>query len=528
MILGGIAVLAMGLFLWTRDLQTQAEKSAEDARAQEAIAIDQRAEAEKQKLAADSAATVALQQQRLAEIARSEADTAKEEAFAALEVADAERARALRNQQEADRQARIAVRNEKTANEQRTLAEQASDEALNRRMLSIAKSMAVKSLQIDDDPDLRALLAYQAYNYNVEYGGPMHEVDIYSGLYTARKTLLGADYNVFEGHSEAINTLVFKPGTDVFFTGGSDGKIIQWSLSDTSKAAEVIAQTTFIYKCVAINSAGNKLVAGTDQSGLYMFDLARKEAQVVHLNGHGGIVRDIEFANNGDFFSIGLDKQILKWKSTSNSSEIFATSDYLYNDIIVDPNGQFIAASDRSGNIMIHSLFDPEEPHIIPGNASNVIVSMDFSNDGKYLAVGDDNWNIRLFNTDSWEETNSLRANKAKIMEVKFSPKSSFLASIGYDGKVLIWEMADLNNSPIIMDDNGGYGFAVGFSNNENMMVSGSTKSPRLVARPVRSNLLIDEFCTMINRNFTAAEWEVYVGPDIPYVETCSVLVTEN
>jgi len=259
-----------------------------------------------------------------------------------------------------------------------------------------------------------------------------------------------------------------------------------------------------------------------------MFDLDRKEAQVVHLNGHEGRVRDIEFAGNGDFYSIGLDKQILKWKSTSNSSEVFASSENQYNDIVVDPNGQFIAAADRSGNIMIYSVFDPEDPVIITGSQDIAAVSIDFSSDGKFLVAGDRNYNIRLYNTDTWQVSNTLRANKAKIMEVKFSPNSSYLASIGYDGKVFMWEMADLNNSPLVMEDNGGFGLTVDFSHSDEMLVSGSGEFPNLIARPVRSNLLIDEFCSMINRNFSSAEWEVYVGPDIPFVETCPLLVTEN
>jgi hypothetical protein len=528
MILGGIAVLAMGLFLWTRDLQSQAEASAEEAKVQEAIAIAQSELAEEQRIAADSAKDIAIEQQLFAEIARADADTAREEALDALEVADAERARALREEQNARAQEKLAKANEETANEQRKLAEDFSDEATDRRMLSIAKSMAVKSLQIDDDPDLKALLAFQAYNYNVKFGGPMHEVDIYSGLYAARKNLMGEDYNIYEGHTEAINAIVFEPGADHFFTGGSDGQILHWSLSDTSKAFELIAQTAFVYKCLAISADGNILVAGTDQSGLYMFDLTSSNAQVVHLNGHEGIVRDIEFAKNGDFYSIGLDNQILKWNSSSNSSEVFASSEYQYTEIIVDPDGQYISAADRSGNIMIYSVFDPEDPVIIAGSQNNAAVSMDFSNDGKFLVAGDKNYNIRLYTTDNWQLTNTLRANKAKIMQVKFSPHSKYLASIGYDSKVFMWEMDDLNNSPLIMEDNGGFGRTVDFSHDDEMLVSGSGEFPNLIARPVRSNLLIDEFCSMITRNFTPEEWEVYVGPDIEYQRTCSLLVTEN
>ncbi len=528
LVLGGIAVLAMGLFLWTRDLQSQAEKSAADALASEAIATTKSEEAERQRILADSAAANAIQQQMFAEVARNEADTAKEEALVALEEANYQRAQALRNQQEARRQERIAVANEKTANEERIAAEEAREDANKRRMLSIAKSMAVKSLTIADDPDLQALLAYQAYNYNVEFGGPMHEADIYAGLYSARKTLLGDQYNVYGGHTQSIYGLVFHPSKNEFYTAGTDGQLLKWSLADTSKSFEVLSQTPVLLKALSISADGEKLAVGTDRNGIMIYETENPSKLPLKLNGHDGIIRDLEFAASGELFSIGIDKQILKWNISRNSSEVFSSSEFRYNDISVSPDSQIICACDRSGNIYVISKFDPAEPVIIPGTEANVTFSLDFSNDGKFLAAGDGNNNVRIFDTEDWKEINSLRGNKARVVDVKFSPRSNYLASTGNNGQVLMWEMADLNSSPFVMEDNEGRALAVDFSPDEKIMVSGSSEGSRLIARPVRADLLIEGFCSMINRNFTKEEWDVYVGVDIPYSETCPLLVTEN
>jgi hypothetical protein len=42
-------------------------------------------------------------------------------------------------------------------------------------MLSIARSMAVKSVQLEDNTELKGLLAYQAYQFNEEYGGDEYQ-----------------------------------------------------------------------------------------------------------------------------------------------------------------------------------------------------------------------------------------------------------------------------------------------------------------------------------------------------------------
>lgn len=528
MILGAIAVFAMGLFLWTRDLKTDADNFAADAIAQKNIADDKSAEAIAQKVLADSSAANAIRQTEIATVAKIEADSSAEEALRALAIADVETARAIRNRREADRQARIAKTNEDLANVETERANNKSAEATQRRMLSIAKSMAVKSLTIADDPDLKALLAYQAYQYNAEFNGPIHEADIYAGLYSARKTLLGDLYNVYGGHTQSVEELVFHPANNIFYTAASDGQVLKWSLSDASKSFEVITETPMLLKSLAISADGSKLAVGSDKNGVMIYDTENPSKAPVVLRGHEGRTRDVEFSSSGELFTIGLDKQILKWSVSDQSSEVFASSEERYNDIDVSPDGQLVSACDRSGNIYIISKFDPEEPVIIAGLSSNPVFSVDFSSDGKYLAAGDQNHNVRIFSTDSWQEINSLRGNKARVVNVRFSPNSSFLASTGNDGQVLMWDMADLNNSPFVMEDNEGRALTVDFSPDEKVLVSGSSLGSRLIARPVRSSALVEDFCGMINRNFRQNEWEVYIGPDIAFIETCPLLVTEK
>jgi len=528
MVLGGIAVLAMGLFLWTRDLQSQAEQSAADAIDQQIIAEAQTIEAEKQKIAAVAATDEAVVQQGLAESARVDAVAAEAKAVAALEVAETERTRALQAQQEAQRQEILAQESEKVAREQEKEAIEARNEALNRRMLSISKSMAVKSLTIADDPDLQALLAFQAYKYNKEFNGPLHEADIYAGLYNARKTLLGDQYNVYGGHTQSIYELVFHPTRNDFYTAGTDGQLLKWSLSDTSKSFEILAQDPILLKALAISPDGEKLAVGSDHSGIMVYEPENPSKAATQLDGHDGTIRALEFAGSGALFSIGIDKQILKWDVPAMTSEVFATSEFRYNDIAVSPDSKFVCACDRSGNIYVISIFDEGTPIIIPESLANTTFSLDFSNDGKYLAAGDGNNNVRIYNTENWEEIASLRGNKARVVDVKFSPNSNYLASTGYNGQVLMWEMADLNSSPIVMEDNEGRALTVDFSPDEKILVSGSSQGSRLIVRPVNANLLIEDFCSFIDRNFTKLEWDVYVGADIDFADTCPLILSEN
>ncbi|MFZ5941173.1 MAG: hypothetical protein ACOYXB_11430, partial [Bacteroidota bacterium] len=423
LILGGIAIVAIALFLWTRDLRNKAVAAQEQATQSAQEALDQKSIAEQKTLDAEQAAEKARKAEADAIEARNEAENRRLEAVESSKLAESRRL-------EAEANLRLAEENEKRANQQtieannqKELAVKASEEAYQRRMLSIARSMAVKSLQIDNDPNLKGLLAYQAYLLNERYGGLMHDVDIYSGLYAARKALMGEQYNVYEGHSQTVRAIAFKPGSDIFFSAGSDGQILAWALSDTSKSYATISNEPMVIQSLSVSSDGKWLACGTDGNGIMLFSLDKPVGSPQTLSGHQNAIRDVEFLpGSNDIFSIGVDKTILRWKYPYALPEVFASSETRLSDITVSDDAKMLAASDRAGNILIYSLLAPDQPYVISGTTANPVLSLDFSSDGKYLVTGDMKGNVRLYRTAGWEVVNNLRGNKARINSVRFSP----------------------------------------------------------------------------------------------------------
>ncbi len=528
LVLGGIAVIAMGLFLWTRDLQSQAEARRIEAEEQRELALQNEEEAKKQEEAAIIARDSANVERERAVIASSLAEQRRLEAERATELAQSRQRLADESARAAKAAEALAQANADTAELQRLRAVKASEEAYKRRMLSIAKSMAVKSLQIDknDDPDLKALLAFQAYLYNMEYGGEMHEADVYSGLYDARKVLLGDQHNVFGGHIQSVKSVVFKPGTNQFISAGSDGRILSFSMNEPGVEPVVVSEKEMIIEALSISPNGRYLAVGTLTAGIHIHDLSGPENDVILFTGHEGRVSDILFTEDSrEFYSLGSDRQILKWNIETGTSRQIAHSEIRFDDIALSPGGQILAATNRSGMIVLIQATQPEMRDTISGFVQNPVISLDFSFDGKYLAAGDQRGIVRLFETKSWTQTHSLRGSSARIETVRFSPNSNYLASSSYDGKVLMWDMKNLNLSPIVMEDNRGFVFTVVFSPDEKYLVSGSNN---LKSRPVTAGQLADGFCGMIHRNFTREEWDLYIGDDIDYAETCPILVTET
>ena len=520
LVLGGIAVVAMGLFLQTKNLQSReeaarkdAENKAEEARIAEEAALAARDSADLERQKAENAL-------QLAEERRVEAENATLLAEDRRIEAESERTRAEQNADAALRAQEQAQRNAEEAEQQRNRALQGREEAQKRRMLSIARSMAVKSLQIEstDDPDLKALLSCQAYLFNLEYGGNEHDADIYAGLYDARKALVGENYNVFTGHSQSVKSVVFEPGTNKFFSAGSDGKILQGNLDGDLNNYTVLTDAGVLLEDLAISPDGKLLAAGTYSEGIQIYTLPSNGEAPEILPGHDGSIRDIEFGGHHVLYSIGIDNQVLKWNIDDKTFTVVDSSDSRYNDMAVSPDGKLVAVCNRSGDIMVISMDGSGKRETITGPEENPVISLDFSNNGGLLAAGDQRGNVRLFETGSWTLLNSLRGSSARIESVSFSPGDRYLASSSYDGKVLFWDVQDLNISPVTLEDNRGFVFCVAFNSDETELLSGSNS---LKVRPVNASELTSDFCRMITRNLTQDEWEMYVGPDIGYARTC-------
>jgi hypothetical protein len=76
--------------------------------------------------------------------------------------------------------------------------------------------------------------------------------------------------------------------------------------------------------------------------------------------------------------------------------------------------------------------------------------------------------------------------------------------------------------------DAGGYMWGVRFSPDDQwleVVQSSRTRQGIVYARyPLAADELVREACATVTRNLTVAEWNQYVGPEIPYERTCENL----
>ena len=527
LVLGAAAILSLGFMLWAFIQQAEAEKQRiladerkVEADGQRTIAEDKTVEAEKSAEEARISAEVAINEKAIADSAKIVAQVNEQKAIVQEGIAKNEAARAEREKENAEKSAEEAIQAQK-------LEEVAKQDATRRQMLSIAQSMAVKSLQIDQDTNLKSLLAFQAYLFNNENSGVPNNADVYNGLYNALKFNQQDSYITFTGHTSTVNSVVFLPGTNIFYSAGTDGKVMKWDLRDPANDSVAVLSNATINNVLAISSDAKWLACGTSTLGIQLVDLTANN-KVKKLDGHAGKIKSLAFLpDNKTLISSGVDKNVFVWNVVSGEKNLIWNDETVVQSLSVSPDGAFVAGGTKNGKIVLWDSNNWDQREVLDREKNTPVEVVCFNNAGTNLISGDIEGNINIRDTKDYKIVENLRGHSSRITDIKVSPNDKQIATASRDGTLQIWDAKDLNNQPVVLQDNEGFIFTVAFSPDGEKLLTGSNEGDRLVARPTRTEYMIENICSKISRNFTQSEWNIYVGNDIDYEPTCKNLTLD-
>lgn len=526
LILGGAAIISIIFFVFAVVKKIEADNQAEIAKKNELEAQENAtkaqqaaADANRQRIEAEEAHKLARRNAEIAERNEEEARMHAREARLNQERAEQEAAFA-------EQQRNLAEQRQTEAEEQRSLAVQNARKAHRLRVLSIAQSMAVKSLQERGD-DLKGLLALQAYNFNTENGGEKYDSYIYDGLYYALRQLSNdSSFYRMSAHRDAVRSIDFSGNR--IYSVSSDGSILLWDLENYKNSYNVIFRNDFTNRVVKASIDGRWLVNAGLSPDIQLFDLQKPKSKPILIEGHEGFVYDVEFLPNNQFFVSTASDSTLRLNDYANS-RLLKKLDTQVKALSISRDGKYLAGASVSGKVYLWNTSDFDNPQII--DMGIPVHAVEFSNNGKKLAVGDESGNLSLFDVNEGKvgsEKIVLTGHASRINDVKFSSDDFFLASAGFDGRVQLWNTSNLNKLPIILRDHNDYVWSLSFDATGNYILAGS-KSGRIKIWPTNSDELALQICNELNRNMTQNEWERYVAPDIEYQATCpQIIATTN
>lgn len=516
----------------------KAERNAEEAQRQ-------REEADKRRIEAEEATERALAAQKAEAEQRAAADQARLDAEQRRLQAEEAKREAELQKDRANQSAAIAMREEQKAKESEEKALQAREASQRLRYISIAKAMAIKSKELDNDPEQQALLAQQAYNFNNAHDGYPYDNDIYNGLFYALRTQKHPLTKSLEGHlkggARALETL---RNHNYIYSGGSDGKIIQWRFTgqqwegqeivpdrihDNDRANDYLVFTLDISPDEKLLAAGGLYSMNREQNYVELYDLADLKAAPRKIFGYKSDIGDIHFTRDGKgFYARDNSGRSIRYSDLVTAREVIAVNGKIAA-LELSPDGTKLAGAGAGGKLFIWDIRkDYAETSITIPNAS--LTSVCYAPDSKALVVGTTSGQVLI--VENGKVTRTLSGHTASITNIRFNYRGSFMATASKDWTVRLWNYHDLKKQPIVLSDHD-WVWNLAFTPDDEQLIAGiqSVKETKIGqvdqtihAWPTKIETMSGLLCDYLTRNITDDEWDTYVGSDLPYELTCAGL----
>ena len=408
--------------------------------------------------------------------------------------ANAERDRAIRAEQRASEAAQQA---EERAAE--AVAARAVTDQLNRQIR--ADQLASQAvLALEQSPQQALLLAVEAMQLSAANGGPLshavaqsiHDVLHATGGFPATPIqddavalALGADGGWFaaataDGALQAwridgddLQTYTLLPpgeapvwalaasSDDRLAAAGEDGVVRVWQIDAPDAAPQTLTTAGAPLYAVAFSPDGRWLTAAGDEGALYLWDTRAPDRAREALAGHTGAVNALAFSPDSQWLAVGDNDGALRlWRAGAPAQEVAATTfTAAITGIVFSPDGAMYAVGDRFGGVHVYptpgpDLAQPAGELVLPGHDAS-IRALDFSANSVWLATGDENGVMRIWNLKDAARSYVVRAHAASLRGLAFvlGASGEKLVTVGDDApeqaSVRLWDYSQVGATPI-------------------------------------------------------------------------------
>ncbi|MCW5912184.1 MAG: hypothetical protein KIT62_14010 [Cyclobacteriaceae bacterium] len=551
LILGLLLLVATGFFVYGFFQRIEAERQSLLAQAKqiEAEAASEEANIQRQK-AVDALQVVEQQKEELDRQYTALKESAEKLRLALLE-AEIQRNRAEANANEALVQRDSARLARDLADKNFKLAQENYDNAFRLLMLQKAQSLAAKSEGIDE-PQLAGLTAMQGYLFHTKYQGKQYDPYIFRGLYYAIAKLQGYNYNAVKmpgGLRNRMYAVAVSNQSSAFYTTGNDGRIYKADYKNQAAPQVIYENKGFPNRVLALSKDDKYLVNASDSSYLEIINLVTGGKPLV-VTGHTRMVTDMKFLpDNSGFITTSSDKTLRITNAVNGQGRKIVTLPYELKAIDISPDGKQVAGVSVSGKVLLIDVAGGSykeiwtDENVIRTSDStktvkvaNRIISVAWHPQRNLIGFGVEVLNdkrnqvlrgvVKLLDLRT-NRVKELSGHKAGISDLKFSPDGLLLASAGLDSKLQMWVIDHEEDLPIVMDNNNGSVWDIGFTPDSNYLVA-SCNNGEVRVWPTDTRMLAEQVCPKMQRNMTQEEWHSYVGPDVDYESTCRSLLIKS
>jgi WD40 repeat protein len=282
------------------------------------------------------------------------------------------------------------------------------------------------------------------------------------------------------GHSAPVNAVAFAPDGTMAASAGDDRAVILWDLRNGMRKTLLGLQETRI-AALAFSPDGTKLVSACQTGEILVWDVAgRKQAAALEHpvsnycaawspDGRWiALTQGVHEAASGRL-AVGL-KNDPRWRSG-------------YYGMGFSRDGRFLACAAPAGFLDVWNTADWSLAASRETGDSMQVRVVAFAPDGKLLATGDNQGDVRLWNLQPLQEVRLLGSHVGRVKSIAFSPDSAEILTAGDDGTMRLWSTTGRGSMKHLGSHTAGIA-AIAFSPDGKRLLSGEAdRSVRLYSR---------------------------------------------
>ncbi|MBI1306096.1 MAG: hypothetical protein GC181_05730 [Bacteroidetes bacterium] len=528
----GVMLALTALSIWAVSERNNSNKNAAAALQGKKEADRQKQYAEEQRLLAEvnyqktkAEEQKVKEQQHKTEEQRQLAIASASEAEAARQRAEQESEKAITAREAAERDRRIAEKQKSISDSLRYTSEKSEKKATRLSMLYVAQNLAVKSKLADKNtisPDIKVLLALQAYNYHKRYEGKAMDPEIYYALFNSMRLFQNEKEYLLRDHKDAVKSICYNSSNGDLASTGDDGKLI---VSNFEKNTEFTFShpKLLLFDNLVYNENGSRIALSCDNNSIQIFNSGEISTVQKEIAGlHPDKIQSLKW-NGDEIISACLDNNVRIINTTD--SKVVKTIPITARPICMDFHkaSNSIIVGCENGDILKMNLKTDNAFTKLKSIANNRILCLDWDATGKKIAVGTNVGGCYIINASNGQTLSTLLGHDVGINNIRFHNQTGYVATACLDGKVRLYPSTENGGQPIVFSENTQWVMDVVFHPNGKYLASCS-KDKTVRTFPIDIDEMAAYLRKKMSRNMTTDEWEQFVGADVPYEKTLSNL----
>lgn len=282
--------------------------------------------------------------------------------------------------------------------------------------------------------------------------------------------------HAFTGHNDCVYTLAPSVSDSVFFSGGGDGMVVKWDLTQPNQG-ELIARLPNSVYALHHDKKSNLLIAGHNYEGIHLLDWQSKQ-EIGSLKLTSAAIFDIVTTEDDILVATGEGMLIVVDRIGLRIKAKLAPSEKNARVLAINPKVGEVAVGFSDNFIRVFSLRDYKLKYEFKAH-DNSVFALSYTPDNNFLISGSRDARLKLWDVNSaYRQANEVAAHLFAINHLTFSPSGEYFATASMDKSIKVWLASEMKLLKVIdKARHAGHGTSVNkllWTSHQNQLISAS------------------------------------------------------